>query len=173
MFSNKLKMKPPIMLRQTKRILFICILLLHQIVISQNSIEHSSYKHKNHFIENKGQIVDQNENPNDDVLYLLNTPGLNVQLRKGGFSYDVYEIQKINDCKEDPTKFSRRKEPIEQKICSEYHFHRVDFSFVNSNPNTEIEFKQATKQYFNYYIISGKTIDILLNFNKIELLFLF
>ncbi|MFD2567059.1 DUF7948 domain-containing protein [Pseudotenacibaculum haliotis] len=155
MSSSKLKMKPPIMLRQTKRILFICIVLLHQIVISQNSIKQPSYKHKNHFIENKGQIVDQNGNLNQDVLYLLNTPGLNVQLKKDGFSYDVYEIKKINDCNEDPTKFSRRKKTVKQKICSEYHFHRVDFSFVNSNPNTKIELKQATKQYYNYYNVSN------------------
>ena len=42
------------------------------------------------FIENKGQIIDQNHKPNPAVLYLLNTPGMNVQLRKGGFSYDLY-----------------------------------------------------------------------------------
>lgn len=43
------------------------------------------------FIENKGQIIDQNHHPNTDVLYLLNTPGFNVQLRKTGWSYDLYE----------------------------------------------------------------------------------
>ena len=43
------------------------------------------------FIENKGQIIDQNNKPNPAVLYLLNTPGMNVQLRKGGFSYDLYQ----------------------------------------------------------------------------------
>ncbi|MFH0761056.1 MAG: hypothetical protein V2A67_06100 [Bacteroidota bacterium] len=35
------------------------------------------------FIENKGQIIDQNSRPNLAVLYLLNTPGMNVQLRRG------------------------------------------------------------------------------------------
>ena len=36
------------------------------------------------FIENKEQIIDQNNKLNPAVLYLLNTPGMNVQLRKGG-----------------------------------------------------------------------------------------
>jgi hypothetical protein len=36
------------------------------------------------FIENKGKIIDQKNNPNPAVLYLLNTPGMNVQLRKAG-----------------------------------------------------------------------------------------
>jgi hypothetical protein len=44
------------------------------------------------FIENKGQIIDQDFKPNPGVLYLLNTPGFNVQLRKAGFSYDVYQV---------------------------------------------------------------------------------
>ena len=43
------------------------------------------------FIENKGQIIDKNNKPNPVVLYLLNTPGMNVQLRRGGFSYDLYQ----------------------------------------------------------------------------------
>ena len=46
------------------------------------------------FIENKGQIIDQKGRENKAVKYLLNTPGLNVQLRKNGFSYDVYETKK-------------------------------------------------------------------------------
>jgi hypothetical protein len=46
---------------------------------------------KSAFIENKGQIIDQKNNPNPAALYLLNTPGMNVQLRRGGFSYDIYQ----------------------------------------------------------------------------------
>ena len=46
----------------------------------------------NGFIENKGQIIDQNHNANPAVLYLLHTPGMNVQLTKAGFSYDLYSV---------------------------------------------------------------------------------
>ena len=46
------------------------------------------------FTENKGQITDQKGKPNKAVKYLLNTNGLNIQLRKNGFSYDVYETKK-------------------------------------------------------------------------------
>jgi hypothetical protein len=51
-------------------------------------------KHQNSkagFIENKGQIIDQHNNPNPGVLFLLNTPGFNVQLRALGWSYDLYQ----------------------------------------------------------------------------------
>lgn len=52
-------------------------------------------KNKNYsFYENKGQIINQNGNPNPDVKYLLNSPGLNVQIKEHGFSYDVYETER-------------------------------------------------------------------------------
>jgi hypothetical protein len=58
---------------------------------TQNTTNRSStISLRSGFIENKGQIIDQNGKPNPVVLYLLNTPGMNVQLRKGGFSYDLY-----------------------------------------------------------------------------------
>ena len=47
------------------------------------------------FKENKGQIIDQNGKPNNAVKFLLNTNGLNVQLKQNGFSYDIYETKKI------------------------------------------------------------------------------
>ena len=49
------------------------------------------------FIENKGQIVDQNNIPNKNVLYLFNSNGMNIQLRRGGFSYDVYANEEKED----------------------------------------------------------------------------
>jgi hypothetical protein len=47
------------------------------------------------FKENKGQIIDQKGKPNPAVRYLLNSGGLNVQLKKNGFSYDIYETEQI------------------------------------------------------------------------------
>jgi hypothetical protein len=46
------------------------------------------------FIENKGQIIDKNNNPNPNVLYLYNGNGLRVQFRKEGFSYEVINTVK-------------------------------------------------------------------------------
>ncbi|RYG44433.1 MAG: hypothetical protein EOO01_19515, partial [Chitinophagaceae bacterium] len=38
------------------------------------------------FVENKGQIINQQGAPNHSVLYLWNGAGLHVQLRSTGFS---------------------------------------------------------------------------------------
>ncbi|MBE0648571.1 MAG: hypothetical protein IH596_12395 [Bacteroidales bacterium] len=70
----------------------IIILLFANSLFAQNSDSFSKLSSTG-FIENKGQIIDQNNQPNPDVLYLLNTPGMNVQLRRGGWSYDVYEVR--------------------------------------------------------------------------------
>jgi hypothetical protein len=74
------------------------ILFLPLSIYSQNESEINEEHSKQSFafIENKGQVIDQNNNPNPTVLYLLNTPGFNVQLRRGGFSYDLYRISNID-----------------------------------------------------------------------------
>ena len=67
------------------------------------------------FTENKGQFSDLEGNANKQVKYLLNIPGLNVQLRQNGFSYDSYVDQFEAGA-------SMRK------------FHRVDIELEGANP---------------------------------------
>ncbi|PQA56819.1 DUF7948 domain-containing protein [Siphonobacter curvatus] len=69
------------------------------------------------FTENKGQFLDQFGKPNASVRYLLNLPGLNVQLRQSGFSYDTYAV-----------KGSAKK----------LGFHRVDVELVGANPKAQL-----------------------------------
>ena len=83
------------------------------------------------FIENKGQIIDQDNKPNPAVLYLLNTPGMNVQLREGGFSYDLYSV--IDTAQ--PT----------------YKFHRIDFDLIGPNTNCNIVTSGISSDYLNFY----------------------
>ncbi|WP_395046157.1 T9SS type B sorting domain-containing protein [Flavobacterium sp.] len=107
------------------------------------------------FIENKGQIIDQKGKQNKDVLYLLNTHGLNVQLKRNGFSYDIYEIIKS------PIK---EKEVLNPSILSnnlnnipKYNLkrknHRIDIDFINSNQNVELITEDKSSDYDNYYNI--------------------
>jgi hypothetical protein len=81
------------------------------------------------FIENKGQITDQHRKPNSDVLYLYNGKGLNVQLRKTGFSYDIWQNEENG----------------------RMHFNRIDFHFVNSNPAITTQESGRSADVLNYY----------------------
>ena len=68
--------------------LLLISLLFTVLLFSQNKNQSIAFK------ENNGQITDQKGKPNIAVKYLLNSNGLNVQLKKNGFSYDIYEVKK-------------------------------------------------------------------------------
>ena len=98
------------------------------------------------FIENKGQIIDQNNKPNPSCLFLLNTPGFNVQLRKTGFSYDVYQVNGKQSAvkSNDPVSGSR-------KPAFSIHYHRIDLDLLYANPAPVIETSEPSEDYLNYY----------------------
>lgn len=74
------------------------------------------------FVGNKGQLRDQDGKSNTAVKYLLNMPGLNVQLRATGFSYDTWIEEKKS-----------KSAPVTRK------FHRVDIELAGGNPNAILE----------------------------------
>jgi gliding motility-associated-like protein len=134
-------------------------LLLLFLLITLSSFAQKS-KQTIGFKENKEQVIDQNGKPNNAVKYLLNSRGLNVQLRNNGFSYDIYETKKhpIKQRIEGKRTFSSlghndKKVP---NYTLEYVFHRIDIDFVNSNPNVELITDKASSDYDNYYNIPNK-----------------
>lgn len=132
-----------------KQKLLLLLLLTIAPVFAQNKNQSIGFK------ENKGQIIDQNGKPNDAVKYLLNSRGLNVQLKKHGFSYDVYEMKKhpikhhLHEKSAIATLENKDKKIPEYTL--EYNFHRIDIDFVNSNPNVELVTDKASTDYDNYY----------------------
>ena len=112
------------------------------------------------FYENKGQIIDQDGNPNDQVKFLLNSPGLNVQIRKNGFSYDVYEIEKsVGENKplqgHTNQKLNNKKDVSNTPL--KYKYHRIDIDFVGAKNDTEIIAEERSKDYDNYYNLPHQT----------------
>jgi len=107
------------------------------------------------FIENKGQITDQNHNPNPAVKYLYHGNGLNVQLKANGFSYDTYTIErKASASNLSSSKDKRVETPDKFQIPNEeiiYHFHRIDVNLIGSNPNSTILNAGASEAYYNYF----------------------
>lgn len=102
------------------------------------------------FIENKGQVSDQNYQPNPAVKYLLNIAGLNVQLRAGGFSYDAYTM----DSK--PLSKEQMRHMGDGMPDATFRFHRVDITLVGANANATIEAAQQAEDYLNYYNSLGE-----------------
>ena len=101
------------------------------------------HKTQRGFIENKGQFIDQNNHPNPAVKYLLNMPGMNVQLKANSFSYDAYVV--------DPHKGSLTKNSVLTEDAFTFRFHRIDIEFSGANPSPEIIAEEASDEYLNYY----------------------
>ena len=114
---------------------------------NKNDIEkYTSKKSQYGFIENKGQIYDQNFKANVDVKYLLSSGnGNNVQLKKNSFCYDTYKTV----VKERENKTLIPKRNVEKKIT--YYFHRVDVELIGANENPTIIAEEPSADYLNYY----------------------
>lgn len=139
-------------------------------VNSQSKIDigkFNSMKSQCGFIENKGQIVDQNRKANTEVIYLLSgMSGMNVQLKKNSFSYDTYKAE-VMDNQKDPLAIKMQPNIIPAKDYK-YSFHRVDIDLVGANANPEIIAEQASTSYVNYYNASSKSkASNLHNYKKI------
>jgi hypothetical protein len=108
------------------------------------------------FIENKGQIIDQQQQGNREVLYMLMLPGNNVTLRANGFSYDTYRVAEVdsvrNTNKDLPTRGPRIR-------SARYKFHRVDVSFVGASPTMEIVSSEASADPIEYSTIAGVMVN--------------
>ncbi|WP_276133926.1 SBBP repeat-containing protein [Polluticoccus soli] len=128
----------------------LCHLILY--TAAENSLQFA-------FIENKGQIIDQNRLANSQVRYLLNTPGLNVQLRANGFSYDAYTVTTASQPRltlaSDAHKLSRN--PTD--ACA-YRFHRIDVNFAGANPNPQMIAESRADDTINYYNETGSFANI-------------
>jgi gliding motility-associated-like protein len=118
------------------------------------------------FKENKGQILDQNGKPNDAVKYLLNSAGLNVQIKTNGFSYDIYETKKHPLTEKQKAKIHPSLQPKKNKeVIPEYSlehiYHRIDIDFLNSNPNVELIKEEKSKDYDNFYNVPNNPNGVL------------
>ncbi|AZI69205.1 DUF7948 domain-containing protein [Cloacibacterium normanense] len=137
-----------------KKIYFLFIFSFFISVFSQQKLQSQS---DFYFYENKGQIIDQKGNANSKVKYLFNSGGLNVQIKKEGFSYDVYEVEKT---KKKKSKVENSLTALDRKPKDEFDykfkFHRVDIDFLNANKNPEIIAEGKSTDYENYYNIPHK-----------------
>lgn len=135
---------------------FICVTLFTCTVTSAQKLP-SNFSG---FIENKGQIVDQNNDQNNDVLFIYSGKGIKIQLRKSGYSYELFSVdgapKKLNSKFQDPDDLLRTK----------INVNRIDVDFIGMNEAVEVVAEIKNEDCFNYFI-SGKEITNVHSFNKI------
>ena len=121
------------MKKPSQPLLLFLLPLLITLHINGQNIEGKTTKPKpplTGFIQNEGQIIDQNNNLNPEVKFLFNQPGLNIQLKNNSFSYDAYTVKIIDKPKnDDAIEKIKSIHPSEIK----YKFHRIDVKFIGAN----------------------------------------
>lgn len=118
-------------------------------------------KRQSFFIENKGQILDQNFQPNNNVLFLFSGNGFKVQLRKTGYSYELFSVNDQPKTKPGQ-KFENTIDLLKTKIISS----RVDIDFGGMNPQCEVVSEEAGNEILNY-VINGDKIPGIKSFKKV------
>lgn len=101
------------------------------------------------FLENKGQVVDQEHRPNTAVRYLWEGSGYNVQLRHTGFSYDHYQLEgKPQEQGTDAPRMHPNTAAPEPVVM---HMHRVDVELLGMNMGYGVETLDQLPGHFNFY----------------------
>ena len=120
---------------------------------AQNLLKQSSNRVE--FIENKGQIVDQNGKANRDVLFIANVPGGAIYVRRDGISYAIIkcdsvlqskQMMKLRDRRHNFTLHDEIPEPVPMEI------YRVDMQFNNSLQQPKVTGLEVLNDYDNYYL---------------------
>jgi hypothetical protein len=114
----------------TKTIIRIFFFVLY----CQSAVFAADWSDKGYFRENQGQLVDQNNKVNSEVLFLMEQSSMKIYLTNKGFSYEIYKCincddylpQKNSDCEVANRKF-------------QFNSYRVDITFLNSNKDFSIE----------------------------------
>ena len=104
----------------------------------------------NGFLENKGQISDQNGNVNPDVRYIYTNKEFKCILKSNSFSYELFHLKKKVT---ETSMVNKTALPDEFRYKTDYtfHSHRVDINLINSNPSPQIETDGQSEDHFNYY----------------------
>lgn len=94
------------------------------------------------FLENKGQIRNQNNIQDSTVLFLFPSPSnYNVQFSKKGFAYDFYKYQEDSSLFESGTTTYPNQE---------IQTHRLNIAFLNADTNALLTASEIHSDYFNF-----------------------
>ncbi|MCC6371244.1 MAG: T9SS type A sorting domain-containing protein [Bacteroidia bacterium] len=116
------------------------------------------------FTENKGQVLDQNNNPRPDVLFGGSANGLVFHLRKTGVSYqlsrtDSWKAENLGKSKTSKI-LSTTSDGKAVMVPDKSTIYRVDVEWLNSNSNALVLTDNALDGYANY---TGKSSEKIQN----------
>ncbi len=107
------------------------------------------------FLENRGQVVDQYDNPRPDVCFMYGNGAFNLHLRRTGFSFELIRFDNRMPDDEALAAWSIHKADIDVAASAPVFTHRIDVECIGANPFPEIESSGQSESYWNYVIPDG------------------
>ena len=101
------------------------------------------------FIQNKGQVSDQNNNPRPDVLFSGNAGKMVFHIRNNGFSYQLNKIESWKEADNNP---ATANDEVKKMIPDKTSLYRIDAFWKNCNSNLQTLTDVALPGFNNYYL---------------------
>lgn len=108
--------------------------------------------HKNLFIENKGQVSDQNYKPRLDVLFGGTADGIVFHLKNNGISYQFNKVDSWEKFEISKNKYFDTLNNKSLSLPKQITFYRLDINWLNCNASPQILKENALQEYANYYL---------------------
>src|SRR5690242_2933064 len=100
------------------------------------------------FIENKGQVVDQNRRQRGDIDFKLTAAnGLNIFIGDGAIHYQFSKCNNPEILKQNPN----HKFPNPNSAPVSYDMYRMDVELVGANKNAKVVTSQKQDYFENYF----------------------
>ncbi|MEO5673704.1 MAG: T9SS type A sorting domain-containing protein [Chitinophagales bacterium] len=103
------------------------------------------------FIKNEGQVVDQNNMPNQAVKFIYHDGAINLELKASGFSYEIFHVSKSQDGFSESTGMDDKDasdylDKLDIRVTSQ----RIDVTFPGANKKVLPQASNPIEGYFNY-----------------------
>ena len=98
------------------------------------------------FIENKGQVYDQNHKQRPDILFVGSSGPLNFYLKQQGISF---QTTRVESWKKDMVRTLLNE--ATDSLPSQYSTHRIDINWLNCKPHCQVISRQLNKDVLSYY----------------------
>ncbi len=106
------------------------------------------------FIENKGQVHDQNNQLRPDIIYYGASNGFNFHLTNNGLHYSICKYLNDTTSGEESYHLDESNNALDSVMI-----YRVDVTWLGANPLPEVTAHDQTYSYENYYNTPNAALD--------------
>ena len=141
------------------RLFFGAVLLLSipDDLSAKNALNNST--NKLYFLENKGQVTDQNGKPRTDIQFVLPSSGMTLFIGNGTLHYQFMKLTQngLAECLKNsninsPEYFDEKLNKMAALSSAEIQTYRMDVQLVGANPDAEMVVDEKQAYYENYYL---------------------